>query len=106
MSEHSLRHCSGAHMVVTVDPLRTSVAVALDGSRTPGRCRGLAARGFGSGLWPCPRRQARWASLRRSTLTAPEAVGPLPYCLHGSQSAWVVGPRLVRRFANVGLSAW
>jgi len=26
--------------------------------------------------------------------------------LPGSQSAWVVGPRLVLRFANVGLSAW
>ncbi len=41
-----------------------------------------------------------------SRLTVPEAVGRLHHCLPGSQSAWVVGPRLIRRFANVGLSAW
>jgi hypothetical protein len=34
-------------------------------------------------------------------LTAPEAVSRPPHCLPGSQSARVVGPRLVRRFANV-----
>ena len=39
-------------------------------------------------------------------LTAPEAVAWLPHCLRSSQSALVSGPRLVRRFVNVALSAW
>lgn len=37
---------------------------------------------------------------------APQAVGRLPRCLPGSQSAWKAGPCLVYRSANVRLSAW
>ena len=32
-------------------------------------------------------------------LTAPEAVGGLPHCLHGSWPVWATGPHLVRRSA-------
>lgn len=68
---------------------------------------------IGRGLRPDPRRQVgpsgrprQCAAFSSNGLTAPEAVSRPSHCMHRLQSARVAGPRLVRTFANVGLSAW
>ena len=58
---------------------------------------------FGPGLWPGPRRQARWAG--RACLPAPEAVGRLPpYLLDPSPRGPLV--HIWSWISNLGLSAW